>query len=163
MTVTVTAHIRRTLAGTKPLYVAAGAGDLAVRKLRSGLAGLRSDLRDEPKAARDRAETLRHDVGQLTHKTEEFARGQLGRAAGTYDDLADRGARLVGRIRRQKATHELVGQADATVRRARATRNAPRKSTAPGARTGRTTVAKARKTAGAAATAGPRAAKKIGD
>jgi len=161
---TVTAQIRRTLTDTRPLYAVAGAGDLAVAKLRHGLAVLRGDLRDEPKATRERAGTLRHDVAELTHRTEEFAHVQFDKAAGTYDDLAVRGERLVGRIHRQKATtEELVEQAQATVRRARATRTAAREGTEGASASGRGTVTEATKTAGAAAAAGRRAAERIGD
>jgi len=159
----VTAQIRKTLTDAKPLYAVAGAGDLAVEKLRHGLTALRGDLREEPKATRARAGALRQDVTQLTHKTEVFAHGQLDKAAETYDDLAGRGERLMGRIRRQKATDELVEQAEATIRRARATRTAAHKGAQRAGRAAQDTMTEARKTAQAAATAGRRAAQKVGN
>jgi len=124
--VTVTAHIKRTLTGTKPLYAVAGVSELAAEKLRYGWVVLHSNRGDAPKATRARARTSRPDVGVLTRKTEEFARDQINRAVQAYDDLAVRGETLVGRIRRQQTPEELVEQAQATIRRARAARNAVR-------------------------------------
>jgi len=53
--------------------------------------------------------------------TGDHAHGRIERAAAAYDDLAAPGRTRLGRIRRQQATQDLVEQAQATVRQARAT------------------------------------------
>jgi heparin binding hemagglutinin HbhA len=82
---------------TKALYAVAGAGDLAVEKLRT-VPGKLAELR-----ANNAYSSL------ITKATE------------VYVDLATRGESVVGRIRRQQATRDLAEQAQVTVRRAKAT------------------------------------------
>ena len=105
--------ITERLRDSKALYVAAGAGDLAVEK-----------LREVP----DR-------LGRLQEKTDPKDLGgaavayvtQMGtRAVEVYDELAERGKRIVSRVDRQKATQELEASAKATVRRARSTAESAR-------------------------------------
>ena len=82
---------------TKALYVVAGAGDLAVEKLRTVPGTL--------------AELHANDVySSVVTKANEL-----------YGDLATRGESVVGRIRRQQASRDLAEQAEVTVRRAKAT------------------------------------------
>lgn len=82
---------------TKALYVVAGAGDLAVEKLRT-VPGRLAELRA-------------NDVySSVVTKANEL-----------YGDLATRGESVVGRIRRQQASRDLAEQAEVTVRRAKAT------------------------------------------
>jgi len=92
-----------------PLYVVTGAGDLAVEKLRE-IEKLRkmpvrlaAELRSEPKAVAERLGALRRNVKALPERAQAFARIKLGKAGDSYDELASRGQRIVGRIRRQKA------------------------------------------------------------
>ena len=82
---------------TKALYAVAGAGDLAVEKLRT-VPGKLAELRA-------------NDVyGSVVTKATEL-----------FGDLTARGENVVGRIRRQQATRDLAEQAEVTVRRAKAT------------------------------------------
>jgi hypothetical protein len=94
------------LRDSKAFYVAAGAGDLAVEKLRE----------------------VPERINKLQEKTDPKDLGgaavsyvtQVGtRAVEVYDGLAERGKRIVSRVDRQKATQELEESAKSTVRRAR--------------------------------------------
>jgi hypothetical protein len=105
--------ITERLRDSKALYVAAGAGDLAVEKIR--------EMPDR--------------INRLQEKTDPKDLGgaavayvsQMGtRAAEVYDGLAERGKRIVGRVDRQKATQELQASAKATARRARSTTGSAR-------------------------------------
>jgi len=73
--VALAAQIRKTLTDTTPLYAVAGAGDLAVERVRRRVAALRDAL--EPKIVRDRVGTLRGDVASLPAKTRAFVAGRL--------------------------------------------------------------------------------------
>ena len=94
------------LRDSKAFYVAAGAGDLAVEKLREVPDRLNKlQEKTDPKDIGGAA------VAYVTH---------VGtRAVEVYDGLAERGKRIVSRVDRQKATQELEESAKATVRRAR--------------------------------------------
>jgi len=160
-----TVDLRKTLTDPKPLYAMAGMGDLAVGKLRARLAALRGDLKQEPKATRQRVrhglETLQHDVAELPTRSRDLAHDRLDQANHGYDDLAARGEQLVGRLRPQKATQELVEQSQTTIRRARATRVTARKSAGSATRAAQDTGTKVKKIAEAAA--GQASAEKIAD
>jgi heparin binding hemagglutinin HbhA len=86
-----------TSSDTKALYAVAGAGDLAVEKLRTVPA----------KLAEMRANNVYSSV--------------VSKATEVYGDLAARGENVVGRIRQQQASRDLAEQAQLTVRRAKAT------------------------------------------
>jgi hypothetical protein len=98
--------ITERLRDSKAFYVAAGAGDLAVEKLREVPDRLNKlQEKTDPKDIGGAA------VAYVTH---------VGtRAVEVYDGLAERGKRIVSRVDRQKATQELEDSAKATVRRAR--------------------------------------------
>jgi len=127
-----TAVIKKTLTDPTPLYVAAGAGDLAVEKIRevpSRLAALRDrrgDFKVEPKAVQDlvqeRLADLQVEVKRLPERANAVVTDGMAQASKTYSELAERGKTVVDRIRSQKATQELIEQAEATVARARAAR-----------------------------------------
>ncbi|HZE30449.1 MAG TPA: hypothetical protein VE198_03315 [Actinoallomurus sp.] len=96
------------LRDSKAFYVAAGAGDLAVEKLREVPDRLnRLQEKTDPKDIGGAAVAYVTQVGT--------------RAVEVYDGLAERGKRIVSRVDHQKATQELEDSAKATVRRARAT------------------------------------------
>jgi len=116
--VALAAQIRKTLTDTTPLYAVAGAGDLAVERVRR-VAALRGAL--EPKLVRDRVATLRSDVAALPAKTRAFAR--LARAEAAYNGLATRGRDVIDRIRRGRPVQEILAEADRAVRRNRAARH----------------------------------------
>jgi hypothetical protein len=94
------------LRDSKAFYVAAGAGDLAVEKLREVPDRLNKlQEKTDPKDIGGAA------VAYVTHVST--------RAVEVYDGLAERGKRIVSRVDRQKATQELEDSAKSTVRRAR--------------------------------------------
>jgi hypothetical protein len=130
-----------------PLYVVTGAGDLAVEKLREMPVKLAAELRSEPKAVAKRLGALPHAVRAMPERAQAFARITFGKAGDSYDELASRGKRVVGRIRRQQATDELAERAGRTGRKAKATGTAARKGAARATRSGKATVTEAKKTA----------------
>jgi heparin binding hemagglutinin HbhA len=178
---------------TSPLYVIAGAGDLAVEKFRavsddvtsrvakldqkSLQTTLQSELtKRQAKLAKGQAElskrleALAVDAKTVPAKLRELpAVAQaslttvLGQAEETYDDLAVRGKEVVTRIRKQKATEDLVAQAKTTVSKAKATRTTARKTADTAAGNVKATATSARKTAKTATKAASDAASKVGD
>jgi len=86
------------LRDSKAFYVAAGAGDLAVEKLR--------EVPDRINKLQEKTDPKDLGGAAVSYVT------QVGtRAVEVYDELAERGKRIVSRVDRQKAT--------STVRRAR--------------------------------------------
>ena len=98
---TITERIR----DSKAFYVAAGAGDLAVEKLREVPERLNRLQVREPKDLPGVAVSYVNQVGN--------------RAAEVVDELAARGKRIVGRVERQQATRQLEDSARATARKVR--------------------------------------------
>ncbi|TWD81553.1 hypothetical protein FB561_2669 [Kribbella amoyensis] len=165
-----------------PLYVIAGAGDLAVEKFRAvsedvtarfaqlDQKTLQAELTKAQSGLTKRFETLVADARTAPAKLRElpaFAQAGLttvlGQAEETYDDLATRGEEIVGRIRSQQATEDLAEQAKTTVSKAKATRTTARKTASTASRNVKATATSARKTAKSAAKATSAAAKKVGD
>jgi len=160
-----TADIRRTFTDPRPLYAAAGAGDLAVEKLRklvpARMPRLRGELKAEPQAVRERIGHLPDDVRALPEKTQAFARGRLDQASHGYADLAERGRSVVDRLRRQKPTPQPAEHVKITGRRAPATRT--RKGTAGTTRAAKAAGGEAQKTGESAVAAAADAAATSGD
>jgi hypothetical protein len=124
--------ITEKLRDNKAFYAAAGAGDLAVEKLREMPDRLnRLQEKADPKDLGGAA------VAYMTHAG--------SRAVEVFDELAERGKKIVSRVDRQKSTQELEASAKSTVRRARST------------------AGSAKETARTAAKATGDASKKIGD
>lgn len=92
---TVTTTVKKVV--TDYPYAALGATDLAVERVRTASARVES-LRDEAPA-----------------KVQARISGAPAAAQKSYADLAARGEKLVERVRKQKATQDLAGQARATV------------------------------------------------
>lgn len=117
-----------TITHSKPFYVVAGAGDLAVKTARelptklhpSRIAVVKIDRRDVVKAV----STLQAEAVALPARAQTAAVSvaveTADRADAVYSELLTRGRRVVGRIRRQKATQELKRDAGTTVRRTKA-------------------------------------------
>lgn len=94
----------------EPLYAAAGAGDLAVEKLRDAQDRLRgvqldrllADLPDEARLLPERVQAAREDISRrmrdLPSGVAEVAADASVRAGSVYDDLAARGHRVVDRL-----------------------------------------------------------------
>ncbi len=121
----------RTTIDTTPLYAIAGATDLAVEKVREAQKradARRAELTKRAEAARAdlTPAALQARVGTMTEQVKELPALALnqglvvgGRFTEGYADLATRGKGLVGRIRTQKATQDLVAQAETTVAHAK--------------------------------------------
>ncbi|WP_432945252.1 hypothetical protein ACQPXM_05055 [Kribbella sp. CA-253562] len=169
-----------------PLYVIAGAGDLAVEKFRAVSedvtarfaqldqqklqATLQTELTKRQVELSKRLEALAADAKTVPAKLRELpAVAQaglttvLGQAEVTYEDLAARGEEIVGRIRSQKASEDLAAQAKTTASKAKATRTTARKTADTAARNVKATTTSARKTTKTAAKAAGDAAAKVGD
>lgn len=181
---------RQAITDAKPLYAVAGVGDLWVAKLRKTTARLQStriDSGDVQQRVTTSVLGLQAGAALIQQAvTAQFltlphvAAGATTRLVETYDDMAERGAETVGRIRRQRATQDLAAQAKSTVSKTKATRTTARKSaaaTTSRAKATRTTARKsaasttsqakgaatsARKTATAARKATTAGAKKVG-
>ena len=117
---TLVKEIRKTVTDTTPVYAAVGVTDLAVERLREArtrAAAARPDL--SVSAMQDRAvkgiekvsEQALHMPAQVRDQSVEAA----DKAQHTYTELAVRGEKLVKRLRSQKATQDLLAQADNTV------------------------------------------------
>jgi heparin binding hemagglutinin HbhA len=172
---------------SKPFYVVAGATDLAVKALRDApnrIPSVRVQRRDVEKAVANLG-TQAITLPVRAQATAVGVAGEVsGRADAVYDELLTRGRKVVGRIRRQKATQDLKKEASTTVRRTKATGTTAKKSAAETRTTAKratkrtTTTAKkratatrtaakgattsARKTAKAAGAATTAGAKKVG-
>lgn len=175
----------------KPLYAWAGAGDLAVEKLRtvpSKVKELRSEvsvgklksvpgkLTEESKKATEVPSKLQAKVNALPKTPKALSakfEAQVKAVDTRIDELATRGETVVRRIRSQRSTTELVNQAKTTVSKAKglqtvATRGA--NNTVSTANTAakttvtaaKSTVTAARKTAAKTPAAGSAAANKVG-
>ncbi|MFL6056639.1 MAG: hypothetical protein ACJ72W_27640 [Actinoallomurus sp.] len=94
------ANITEKLRDSKAFYIAAGAGDFAVEKIR------------------EMPDRLNRDLGgaALAYVTQVG-----GRAAEVVDELAERGKKIVGRVERQQATQQLEERAKSTARKAKST------------------------------------------
>ncbi len=142
-----------------PLYALAGATDLAVEKVRD--AQKRADARRAELAKR--AEAARADltpaafqarVGTMTEQVKELPALALnqsmvvgGKVTEGYADLATRGKDLVGRIRTQKSTQDLVAQAETTVAHAKGAVTTARHAAAEIERSAKATITTGRKEA----------------
>lgn len=165
-----------------PLYVIAGAGDLAVEKFRAvsddvtsrfatldqktvqaELTKRQADLTKRFEALAADAKTVPAKLRELPTVAQSGLTTVIGQAEETYDELAERGKEIVTRIRSQKATDDLVTQAKTTVSKAKATRTTARKTADTASRNVKATGTSARKTAKTATKAAADAAAKVGD
>jgi hypothetical protein len=136
----------------RPLYFAAGATDLAVEKLR--------EIPAEYKRLQKQAKRV--DVSTVRVAVEDYSTKATGKAVEVYDDLVHRGQKLVGSIRRQKATQVFAEQLTFTRRQAKATATTARKNATQTRTRAKATATSARKTAAAAGQAVGSAAGKVG-
>jgi heparin binding hemagglutinin HbhA len=175
--------VTKTITTSKPFYVVAGAGDLAVKTLREGTDRL-SALRLERKDIETTISALQSETKALPAKAQTvavtLAADVAGKVGTGYDELLGRGRSVVTRIRSQKSTKELQRQASTTVRRSKAlvttakkagvdtrtsakgTATTAKKSTAATKKTAKSASTSARKTTTAAKKATTAAATKIG-
>ncbi|TDO58097.1 hypothetical protein EV651_110131 [Kribbella sp. VKM Ac-2571] len=169
-----------------PFYAIAGAGDLAVEKVRAvgedvtarfakldqknlqveftkELTKAQAELAKRFEAIVADARTAPARLRELPKTAQAGFTTVLGQAEETYEDLAGRGKDLVERIRHQQATEDLVSTAKTTVSKAKATRTTAKKTATSATRNVKATATSARKTAKAAAKAAESAADKVGD
>ena len=112
---------------TRPFYALVGATDLTVEKAREAADAAEdfgAQMRAEfdkivadlaPAKVQDRAEAAIAEVKDLPHQAAVTRKASMEKWAARYEDLATRGKKLVERIRGQKATQDLMAQADATM------------------------------------------------
>jgi heparin binding hemagglutinin HbhA len=112
--------IRKTVTDTTPVYAAVGVTDLAVELLRDArtrASAVRLDV--EVSALQDKVVKRFEKVAEQAQQIPAQVRSQsvevAGKAKETYSGLADRGEKLVKRIRNQKSTKDLFAQANSTV------------------------------------------------
>lgn len=139
---------------------------------------LNKDAKTRREMVEARVAELQADAKALPGKVQELVNENVATVNDTYGDLVKRGESLVGRIRKQESTQEVVKEAKVTVTKAKTTRTQAEKAAkaaAANVRTGakkrtaaprssaKATVTAARKTAASAAKAVVEAAEKIGD
>lgn len=158
-----------------PLYAVVGAGDAIVAKVRATV-----PTQDDVDGVVTDIKSLPEQLKGLPEQAQSAALDALKDAADVYADLAKRGESLVGRIRRQKATEDLLDQVKTAESHAKATATTAKKSakstrtaakgtattakkSAKSTRTSaKSTVTSAKKTATAAKKAASDAADKVG-
>jgi heparin binding hemagglutinin HbhA len=109
----IVADLKKTVTDATPVYAAVGVTDLAAEKLREARTTAGSVRRSlvttvSPTTV---SKTVQDAPAVALNRTLELA----GKAQSQYEELAARGEDLVKRIRRQKATQDLVAQVDQTV------------------------------------------------
>ncbi len=119
--------IRKSVTDATPVLALVGVTDLVAEKVRS----------TQAQAAKARADLARVDldVKTLQGKAQQVPAAALsktvelaGRAEEAYGDLATRGQKLVERIKRQKATQDLLAQGKVTLSRGKAAVTTVRKA-----------------------------------
>ena len=169
-----TEEIRKRVSDPTPLYAVAGVGDAAVEKLKevpTKVSKFRTDMKADDKSVQAKVSeavmSIPAEALQLTAKISTFAEGGVKKAEAQYKDLATRGEAIVRRLSHQKATQDLLNQAQATVTRARVARGAATRGAEGVKAAAGGTVSSARKTAtkapGKTAKAAPDAGPKTGD
>lgn len=103
-----------------PLFAVVGATDLAVERVREArlrAEKARTELQADlaPTAVQKRAEIVIEDVKAFPTKALNQGVATADQVTKSYEDLAIRGEKLVTRIKNQKATKDLVAQAETTL------------------------------------------------
>ena len=157
-----------TITRSKPFYVVAGAGDLAIKTARelpaklkpARLVVVKLDRQDVVKAVSAlQAETVALPAKAQTAAV-SVAVEAADRADAVYEELLTRGRRVVGRIRRQKATQDLKRDAATTVRRTKTAAKTARSGAAETTSAAKGTATTARKSAAKATKSTRTAAKR---
>lgn len=160
---------RAALADPKPLQALAGAGDLLVERLRTAAAaqhkaiqGVRFDPSAVPPFMSATLDDVRGAITGLPARAQHVVVDTIVRANSTYDGLATRGAGLIRRINRQRASQDLIDQLANTLRSAKAARTMASKASAATGSRMKATATSARNVASAAGAAVTAAASKTG-
>jgi hypothetical protein len=142
--------VTKTITTSKPFYVVAGAGDLAVKAVREGTDRLAS-LRIERKDVETTISALQSETKAFPAKAQTVAVTLAADVAGVvgtgYDELLGRGRSVVTRIRRQQSSQDLKQQSTTTVRRSKATVTTAKKAAADTRSSARGTATTAKKRA----------------
>src|SRR2546423_2623276 len=109
---------------TKPLYALVGANDLAVEKLRGRL----STLQARSTKLQERVGSLPQDYKSLPTTVKGYATGVTGKAGSVFDELTNRGHKVVGQIRRRPSTRRAVAQTKQATKSAKATKTSTTKA-----------------------------------
>jgi heparin binding hemagglutinin HbhA len=124
---TLVTDIRKSVTDRTPVLALVGATDLVVEKVR--------DAQAQAAKARVELSQLDLDVKSLQGKAQQVPVAALsktielaGKAEEAYGDLATRGEKLVERIKRQKATQDLLAQGKVTLSRGKAAVTTVRKA-----------------------------------
>lgn len=117
---TKTAPKTPTKTSATPLFAVVGATDLAVERAREARLRadkVRADLKADlaPSAVQTRAQLVLGEAKALPTKALNQGVVTADQVTKSYEDLADRGEKLVTRIKNQKATTDLVAQAETTL------------------------------------------------
>ncbi len=120
---TLTDDLKKTAVDTG--YVVVGITDLAVERVRDAqtrAAEVSNGVRNELKADRLQAKAAAIPSHAMGLPTSAVSKGleAAGKVEDGFDDLAARGKKLVERIRKQRATQDLVSQGKATLTRSKA-------------------------------------------
>lgn len=116
LTKSITDNLTTTVTSTGPFYAAVGASDLLaqkVREARTRAAGARQEL--AAANVSERAEKAAADLQAASLVALQRTLTAASKAAQSYEELAARGEKLVGRIRGQQATADLLAQAETAV------------------------------------------------
>jgi heparin binding hemagglutinin HbhA len=143
--------LRKTV-DTTPLFAVVGATDLAVEKVRDARVramktrdAIATDL--APATVQARATKAADSVKEIPAVALNQTLVVGGKVAEGYDELAARGHQLVTRIRNQKATQDLVAQAETTVAQAKGAVTTARKAVTDVERSAKATLTTGRKEA----------------
>jgi hypothetical protein len=147
---------RKTVTDTTPVYAAFGVTDLAVETLRDARTraiAARADL--DVSALQGKAFKRFEKAAEQVQQLPALARTQtlevVGKARGTYSELAVRGEELVKRIRNQKTTKDLFAQAGNTISLGKGAVTTVRKAALDTQRAARVTLSTGRREAGSVA------------
>lgn len=108
----------------KPLYALVGVNAVAYEKLRE----LPLELGKLQERLSAQGRELPVQVRTLPHQVRRYAEDVGSKATEIYNDLAARGQRIVGDVRRQESTERLQRAARTTVRNVAATRRSARRT-----------------------------------
>jgi heparin binding hemagglutinin HbhA len=144
------ADIRKSVTGTTPVLAAVGLTDLAVEKVRDARVKVASARVDVDPAKLQNALDQGKELPALAlNRSLELA----GMARQRYESYASRGEKLVQRVRTQKATTDLIAQAEATFALGKGAVTTVRKSATDIQRSAKATITTGRKEAVVAADA----------
>jgi hypothetical protein len=145
-----TQDLRKSLTGSAPFQALVGVTDLAVERARVAVADLEKAVGSfEPKDLQAAARQLPAKAVSTAIATAD----QLAdRAEATYAELTERGQDLIVRVRRQRATQELIEQSRSTVSITRSAVTTARKAALETANAALGLVGQTREEAGAAVT-----------